>query len=130
MYQPLPMHHSAHGGAADGEDTDGDDEFAEHLGLRHTISRAMVNEVKVDRPYAERLSVILEELAILGIITTYCVGAVKVSQESLHGVWGWLAGALPWVGDCLHPIRMILTQAGICPSAHYCSVSLYNQRGI
>lgn len=57
------------GSGVDAEDTDeDDDEFAEHLSLRLTMSRTTNTATKLDRPRGEIFVVLLEELAILGII--------------------------------------------------------------
>lgn len=65
-YQALPIHRPDF---EQDSDTDSDDEFAEHLSLRHTLSRTTADvQVKLDRPYAERTAVIVEILCVVGII--------------------------------------------------------------
>lgn len=72
-YRKLPTHQNAFGVAAvdDGDSTDDDDdEFAEHLSLRHTMSHGTFTEAKVLAPTGEVVLVVCEVLgasAILGI---------------------------------------------------------------
>lgn len=89
-YQRLPTTQHAYGiGTSDDEETD--DDFAEHLSLRHTLNRAG-HEIKLDRPRTERLSVFVEFVCVVGIITT-CLPCVR---EPDH-VWISIAAAVPWV---------------------------------
>ncbi|KAH0609923.1 uncharacterized protein H6S33_012469 [Morchella sextelata] len=72
-YRKLPTHQNALGVAAvdDGDSTDDDDdEFAEHLSLRHTMSHGTFTEAKVLAPTGEVVLAVCEVLgasAILGI---------------------------------------------------------------
>lgn len=77
-----------------------DDEFAEHLSLRHTISQGTYTEVKVVRPRGEVVLVALEELAILGVLGVYVAEIVMRRGE----VWGYsemplVSGVVCWVSS-------------------------------
>jgi hypothetical protein len=68
-YQPLSTRQDALGVGIEDEDTDDDDEFAEHLSLRRSISRTTADfQLKQDKPRTERAAVIVELLCIVGII--------------------------------------------------------------
>lgn len=80
----------------DGDETeDDDDEFAEHLSLRHTISRTGDVEVKVDRPKAESVAVALELLCVMGTLATFLPALLM--GESEGEIWRAAVAALPWV---------------------------------
>lgn len=75
-----------------------DDEFAKHLSLRHAASHETPTEVKVVRPRGEVVSIILEGLAILGML-----GIFSTEIILRHGdVWNMegmpiVAGMVCWV---------------------------------
>ena len=84
-----------------GEDEDGG-EFTEHLSLRLTISKTGESELKVDRPKRELLLVVLEELAILGMVAIYITELVTgVYNERKHGERAAWAGLACWVSPIL-----------------------------
>ena len=81
------------------EDTDeDDDEFAEHLSLRLTMSKPNDAEIKVDRPRGEYFLVALEQLAIIGMFGIYVVElATGVFSERKHRERAAWAGFASWV---------------------------------
>jgi hypothetical protein len=80
----------------DGEETDeDDDEFAEHLSLRHTISRGADMEVKVDRPRAESIAVALEMFCVMGTLATFL--PTLLLAESEGELWPAVVATIPWV---------------------------------
>lgn len=83
------------------EDTDeDDDEFAEHLSLRLTISKTGDAQLKIDRPKGEVLLVLLEELALLGLVGIYVAELVTgVYTERKHGERAAWAGFVSWVSS-------------------------------
>lgn len=84
----------------DDEDTDeDDDEFAEHLSLRHTMSRTTGAELKTDRPHGEIALVVCEELAILGLLGT-SIADVAMNAEAIGHIEGFssIANLISWVG--------------------------------
>ena len=82
----------------DGDTDEDEDEFAEHLSLRLTISKPGESELKVDRPKGEVLLVGLEELAILGVVGVYVTELVTgVYDERKHGERAAWAGLVCWV---------------------------------
>ncbi|KAF8428575.1 hypothetical protein EV426DRAFT_584868 [Tirmania nivea] len=79
----------------DGDSDEDEDEFAEHLSLRLTISKTGESEFKVDRPKGEVLLVVLEELAILGMVganvTELKTGVYNEREHGERAAWGGLA---------------------------------------
>ena len=91
-YQALPTHRQSFD---QGEETDSDsDEFAEHLSLRHTLSRQTADvQIKFDRPPAERTAVTIEVLCVIGIIATQLALFTSISDSrdwpSIFPVLAW-----------------------------------------
>lgn len=90
-YQQLPTYNNALD-----VDTDDDDEFAEHLGLRHTISRTTVDHhIELDKPRAGRIAVIVEMLCVMGIIALQIARFTSIPEEKNWttlvpvGVWAY-----------------------------------------
>ncbi|KAF8533369.1 P-loop containing nucleoside triphosphate hydrolase protein [Trichophaea hybrida] len=68
-YQQLPTHYNADDN--DESDDVDDDEFAEHLSLRRTISRTTLDHhVELNKPRAERFAVMVEVFCLVGLIAT------------------------------------------------------------
>ena len=98
-YQLLPTYpgNDDRDGNSEGTEAD-DDEFAEHLSLRLTLSRTSGAEVKFDRPRGEILLVVLEELAILSVLGIYTTRAVTgVHQDHKYEQIGSWSGLATWV---------------------------------
>ena len=98
-YERLPAYNNtttngALGGAIDGAETDDDDdEFAEHLSLRRTISRTpMDHHIQADKPRAEFVAMILELVCIVGIIAAQLVGFTNAPNSN----WTTLVPAAVW----------------------------------
>lgn len=82
----------------DGEETDADDdEFAEHLSLRHTRSNVEEADIVVDRPRTEVIAVVVEAVSVLAIVGTYI--ASWFLNENHRFSWPFVIQALPWVND-------------------------------
>lgn len=79
----------------DGEETDEDDDFAEHLSLRHTRSRLVDPDVVVDRPRMEQLAVIFEVLGVVGIIITFVLSVTLQAEHQEN--WVPVVAAIPWI---------------------------------
>ena len=70
-YHQLPTHRDTIGVGIDDGDTEDDDEFAEHLSLRHTLSRTTLDHhIELDKPRAERFAVIIEIFCLVGVVAT------------------------------------------------------------
>lgn len=91
-YQKLPTTQTQ---LNDGEETDDDDEFAEHLSLRHTRSRLTEPDVIIDRPRTEVLAVVAEALGVMGIIGTFIASAIKEAEHQDN--WISAVEAIPWI---------------------------------
>lgn len=91
-YQRLPTTQPE---SHDGEDTDDDDEFAEHLSLRHTQSRLAEPDVIVDRPRTEVLAVVAEAIGVMGIIGTFIASVIMEAEHQDN--WISVVEAIPWI---------------------------------
>lgn len=95
-YQPLP---TIDGIQPDSDDTAtdaDDDEFAEHLSLRHTMSHVQGDvEVKVQPPQAERVAVAIELAAVMAVLATF-IPALLLTEDTRE-LWKPAVAALPWV---------------------------------
>ena len=62
------------------------------------MSRVAEGEIKVDKPKGEIILVVLEELAILGIVGIYLAELITgVFKEERHGERALWAGFVSWV---------------------------------
>lgn len=98
-YHPLPTHRSAFGVDDDSSTEADDDKFARHLGLRHVASHGTFTSLKVVRPRGEVLLVLLEELAILGMLGLF-VAEIVLRHGNVWNMAGMpiVAGVACWVG--------------------------------
>lgn len=97
-YHPLPTHRSAFSADDDSSTEADDDEFAQHLSLRHTVSHGTFTEVKVVRPRGEAVLVVLEGLAILGMLGTF-TAEIVLRHGDVWNIAGMpiVAGVACWV---------------------------------
>ncbi|RPB26876.1 hypothetical protein L211DRAFT_804498 [Terfezia boudieri ATCC MYA-4762] len=97
-----------------------EDEFAEHLSLRLTVSKSEEFELKVDRPKGEVLLVGLEELAILGMVGVYVTELVPgVNDERKQGEMASWAGLACWIYILiLATTRLIFKNKSRFPISH------------
>jgi hypothetical protein len=100
-YQQLPTYTSALGVDTRDVDTDDDeDEFAEHLSLRHSLSRITFDHshFEMDKPRAGRVAVIVEMLCVMGIIALQVARYAIIPEEKDWttlvpvGVWLYTLG--------------------------------------
>jgi hypothetical protein len=107
-YQQLPTRHNV---CDDDETDDDDDEFAEHLGLRRTISRTTLDlHVELNKPHAERFAVMVEVFCLIGIIATQLA-----MFTSLPGARDWttMVPVVAWTYTlALVAIRLAYSTAG------------------
>lgn len=101
-YHPLLTHQNTLGETSDDVDDDStevdDDEFAEHLSLRHTTSRGTYTETKVLRPRGEVVLVMFEELAILGVFGIFIAGiAIRRGDVWNYAGMPLVSGVVCWV---------------------------------
>jgi len=113
-YERLPSHTANTTnnalGTIDDDETNDDDEFAEHLSLRHTISRTPMDQrhILVGEPRAELVAVILELACIMGIIVAHLIGFADAPRRN----WITLVPAVAWAyALVLVTIRLVYASA-------------------
>lgn len=105
-YRPLPTQRSAFGLDDDSSTEADDDEFAKHLGLRHAASHGTFTSVKVVRPRGEVVLVVLEELAILGMLGLF-IAEIVLRHRNVWNMAGMpiVAGVVCWVSPVIGRLR-------------------------
>lgn len=123
-YRKIPTHQNTLGVAAvdDGDSTDvDDDEFAEHLSLRHTMSHGTFTEARVLAPTGEVVLAVCEVLGASAILGIFIAEILKRNGD----IWNYagmpfVSGVVCWVGSNDTHIwkELSLCETGLCCFTH------------